>query len=176
MLQSARSPGSIVGPWCVVLLACACLLQGCKKAEDAVAGAAIAQVAGKGADVRRNGDTVAVQSGGAEIKVATAGDGTSVALPADFPGDVFIPSQRVVNSAMDMAGMKMVNLTTASQPAAVAADVGKAMQAQGWTREMAMQADGGSTLVYTKDERQAVYQMIKADGGGTQVAIRAGGD
>ena len=115
-----------------------------------------------------------VQAGDAEIKIATAEDGGSVALPADFPSDVFLPAQRAVNSAMDMGGMKMVNITTSALPAAVSADVEKAMQAQGWKREMAMQGEGSSTLIYTKDKRQAVYQMMKADGGGTQVAVRAG--
>ena len=48
------------------------------------------------------------------------------------------------------------------------------MQDQGWKREMAMQAGGGNTLMYSKDNRQVVYQMLKADEGGTQLAIRTG--
>jgi len=181
MLQPPRPSGSLFGPWCVTLLMGTCLLPGCSKSEDAVAEAATTQMTGKEAGVQRKGEMVTVQAGDAEIKVSASGDGTSgggtsVALPAGFPGDVFLPSQRVVNSAMDMAGLKMVNITTAAPPAAVAADIGKAMQAQGWTREMAMQADGGSTLVYTKDQRQAVYQMVSTDDGGTQVAVRAGSE
>ena len=39
---------------------------------------------------------------------------------------------------------------------------------------MAMQAGDGSTLVYSKDARQAVYQLAKSDGGGTQLAVRTG--
>jgi len=39
---------------------------------------------------------------------------------------------------------------------------------------MAMQAGDGSTLMYSKDKRQVVYQMLKADEGGTQLAIRTG--
>ena len=59
--------------------------------------------------------------------------------------------------------------------AQVSADVEKAMQAQGWKREMSMQSSADSaTLIYTKDKRQAVYQMIKADNGGTQLAVRTG--
>jgi hypothetical protein len=50
------------------------------------------------------------------------------------------------------------------------------MQGQGWKREMAMQAGGGNTLMYSKDKRQVVYQMLKADEGGTQLAIRTGED
>ena len=54
------------------------------------------------------------------------------------------------------------------------AEVEKSMQDQGWKREMAMQAGGGNTLMYSKDKRQVVYQMLKADEGGTQLAIRTG--
>ena len=174
MLQPATSRRFTTGLLCAALAAGITVLPACRKAEDSVAEAAIEQATGKNVDLQRDGDSMTVQAGDAEIKIATAEDGGSVALPADFPSDVFLPAQRAVNSAMDMGGMKMVNITTSALPATVSADVEKAMQAQGWKREMAMQGEGSSTLIYTKDKRQAVYQMMKADGGGTQVAIRAG--
>ena len=65
-------------------------------------------------------------------------------------------------------------MTTPQELAAVSADIEKSMQDQGWKREMAMQAGGGNTLMYSKDKRQVVYQMLKADEGGTQLAIRTG--
>ena len=53
----------------------------------------------------------------------------------------------------------------------------KAMQARGWKREMSMQSSANSaTLIYTKDKRQTVYQMMKADNGGTQLAVRTGSE
>ena len=70
--------------------------------------------------------------------------------------------------------MQMLNMTTPQEMAGVSADIEKSMQGQGWKREMAMQAGGGSTLMYSKDKRQVVYQMLKADEGGTQLAIRTG--
>jgi len=158
-----------------VLVAGMAATGGCQRAGEAVAERAIEQASGDKVDIEQHGDTVSIKTDGGEMKVATAQDGGSVALPADFPTDVFLPEQRAINSAMDMGGMKMVNVTTSAAPAVVSADVEKAMQAQGWKREMAMQAEGSSTLIYTKDQRQAVYQMMKADGGGTQLAIRAGG-
>jgi hypothetical protein len=90
---------------------------------------------------------------------------------------VFLPEHSVVNSAMDMAGMKMVNMTTDASSGDVSATIQKTMEAAGWKREMAMQAaEGSATLVYSKDKRQAVYQMLKGDKGGTQIAIRTGGE
>ena len=52
---------------------------------------------------------------------------------------------------------------------AVSGEVERAMKAQGWTREMAMQAGDGSTLVYRKDKRQAVYQIGAGDNGGSRL-------
>ena len=75
---------------------------------------------------------------------------------------------------MDMAGMQMVNLVTRAGVSALSADVERHMQAGGWKREMAMQADGSSTLMYSKDKRQVVYQLVKAEDGETQLAIRTG--
>lgn len=152
-------------------------LTACQKAADKVAEAAIERASGKKVDLDRDGGAMTIKTDEGEIKVATSQDGESVPLPADFPQDVFLPEHSAVNSAMDMAGMKMVNMTTDASTGDVSAMVQKSMEAQGWKREMALQAaEGSATLVYSKEKRQAVYQMVKVDGGGSQVAIRVGGD
>ena len=145
---------------------------GCKKAQDAAVETAIERATG--ARVEKDGDTMTIKTEQGEVKVATAEDGGTVAMPADFPKDVYLPADNKLASAMDMAGMQMLNMTTPQELAAVSADIEKSMQGQGWKREMAMQAGGGSTLMYSKDKRQVVYQMLKADEGGTQLAIRTG--
>ena len=75
---------------------------------------------------------------------------------------------------MDIAGAQMINLTTPQAMAETSAGVEKAMQSHGWKREMAMQAEGSNTLMYSKDKRQVVYQLVKSEEGGTQLAIRTG--
>ena len=145
---------------------------GCKKAQDAAVETAIERATG--AKVEKDGDTMTIKTEQGEVKVATAEDGGTVALPADFPKDVYLPADNKLASAMDMAGMQMLNMTTPQGLAKVSADIEKSMQGQGWKREMAMQAGDGSTLMYSKDKRQVVYQMLKADEGGTQLAIRTG--
>lgn len=145
---------------------------GCKKAQDAAVETAIERATG--ARVEKDGDTMTIKTEQGEVKVATAEDGGTVAMPADFPKDVYLPADNKLASAMDMAGMQMLNMTTPQEMAGVSADIEKSMQGQGWKREMAMQAGGGSTLMYSKDKRQVVYQMLKADEGGTQLAIRTG--
>ena len=145
---------------------------GCKKAQDAAVETAIERATG--AKVEQDGDTMTIKTEQGEVKVATAEDGGTVAMPADFPKDVYLPADNKLASAMDMAGMQMLNMTTPQDLAKVSADIEKSMQGQGWKREMAMQAGDGSTLMYSKDKRQVVYQMLKADEGGTQLAIRTG--
>ena len=51
------------------------------------------------------------------------------------------------------------------------------MQEQGWKREMSMQSSAdSSTLIFSKDNRQTVYQLVKAEDGGTQLAVRTGSE
>ena len=113
-------------------------LPGCKRAGEAIAEKAIEQASGDKVDIKQDGDTVSIKTEQGEMKVATAQDGGSVALPADFPTDVFLPEPRTVSSAMDMGGMKAVNIATSAALAQVSADVEKSMQGQGWKREMSM--------------------------------------
>lgn len=152
-------------------------LPGCRRAGEASAEKAIEHASGDKVDLHQEGDTVGIHSEQGEMTVAAAEDRGSVSLPADFPSDVFLPDQRTVSSAMDMGGMKAVNLATPDSLAQVSADVEKTMQAQGWKRDISMQPSAdSSTLIYSKDKRQTVYQLIKSGNGGTQVAVRTGGE
>lgn len=152
-------------------------LTACQKAAEKAAQAALERATGNKVDLDKDGGTMTIKSDEGELKVATSQDGQSVPLPEDFPKDVFLPEHSAVNSAMDMAGMKMVNMTTDASSGEVSATIQKTMEAEGWKREMAMQAaEGSATLVYSKDKRQAVYQMMKGDKGGTQIAVRTGGE
>ena len=152
-------------------------LTACPKAAEKMAEAALEKASGNKVDLKRDGDTMTIKTDEGEFKAAVSEDGESVPMPDDFPKDVFLPEKGKVNSAMDMAGMKMVNIITSASSSEISTEVQKSMEAQGWKREMAMQGEEGSaTFVYSKDMRQTVYQMMKNDGGGTQIAIRTGGE
>ena len=157
-----------------VAVAALLVAPGCKKAQDAALETAIEGATGNKVDVQKDGNEMTIKTEQGDLRIATAEDGGSVAMPANFPKDVFLPAENTLASAMDMGGMQMLNMTTPQELAAVSADIEKSMQGQGWKREMAMQAGDGSTLMYSKDKRQVVYQMLKADEGGTQLAIRTG--
>ena len=157
-----------------IALAALLVAPGCRKAQDAAMETAIESATGAKVDVDKDGNEVTIKTEQGDLRIATAEDGGSVAMPANFPKDVFLPADNTLASAMDMGGMQMLNMTTPQELAAVSADIEKSMQDQGWKREMAMQAGVGNTLMYSKDNRQVVYQMLKADEGGTQLAIRTG--
>ena len=111
----------------------------------------------------------------ADFAVATREDGEIVmTLPADFPADVFIPQPRTLGSVVEVAGMQMVNLTVPVGMRPLSGEIEETMRAGGWKREMALQADGGATLMYRKDQRQTVYLLAPGDAGGTQLAVRTG--
>ncbi|HMT38082.1 MAG TPA: hypothetical protein PKD02_05230 [Thermomonas sp.] len=159
-------------------LAALALATGCQKAQEkaqeTAMEAAIEQATGNKVDIEKDGNAVSIKTNEGDIKIASAAEGGTVALPDGFPGDLHLPAQRRIESAMDMAGMQMVNMQTDMTVAALSQEIEQAMQARGWKREMAMQAGDGSTLVYSKNARQAVYQLAKSDGGGTQLAVRTG--
>ena len=95
---------------------------------------------------------------------------TSVPISAEGLRAAELEANRIVWQDVPV----VITYPTPQELAAVSADIEKSMQDQGWKREMAMQAGGGNTLMYSKDNRQVVYQMLKADEGGTQLAIRTG--
>ena len=153
-------------------LVIASALPACKKAQDAAVESAIERATGSKVDIDKDGNSMTIKTEQGDVSITSAEDGGSVAMPAGFPTDIYLPEDHRVASAMDMAGMQMVNLATRAGVSALSADVESHMQASGWKREMAMQADGSSTLMYSKGTRQVVYQLIKAEDGGTQLAIR----
>ena len=154
---------------CVPLL----LLSACQRAQDAAVEAALERATGTELEVKDGGKQMTIKTEQGDLKIASAEAGGSVALPPDFPGDIYLPREHRVDSAIDMAGMQMVNLTSPAGLQPLYDEVGKSMTTQGWKREMTMQEEGGATLMYSKDERQVIYQLVKGDGG-TQVALRTG--
>ena len=163
-----------IRPLLAIALAALLVAPGCRKAQDVAIETAIENATGAKVDVHKDGNEMTIKTEQGDVRIATAEDGGTVAMPADFPKDVFLPTDKKLASAMDMGGMQMLNMTTPHGLASVSADIEKSMQDHGWKREMAMQAGGGNTLMYSKDKRQVVYQLLKADEGGTQLAIRTG--
>lgn len=109
---------------------------------------------------------------GAPRAAAASAGAASVALPPGFPTDIYLPAPYRIATAVDMAGMQMVNLVTPATADVVYAEADRLMQGRGWKRELAMQSGDGSTLAFRKEHRQVFYQLIPDQAGGTQLAVR----
>ena len=78
-------------------------------------------------------------------------------------------------SAMDMGGMQMLNMTTAAGTGRRVSPTSRSRcRARAGSARWRCRPAAAVTLMYSKDKRQVVYQMLKADEGGTQLAIRTG--
>lgn len=157
---------------CAFAITALIALPGCQKAAEKATEAALERAIGVKVDKEGNKTTIKTEQG--DVNITAADTSGSVTLPAGFPTDVLLPSQHKVASVVDMAGMQMLNLSTPQALTAVYADTDKGMQASGWKRDVAMQTGEGATLAFSKDKRQAFYQLAKSDDGGTQLAIRVG--
>ena len=90
-----------------------------EKAQEAAVEAALEHATGNKVDIDKDGQAVKIRTGEGEIHIASAGADGAVALPDGFPTDVYLPPERAIESAMDMAGIKMVNLATQAGVTAV---------------------------------------------------------
>ncbi len=157
---------------CLLAVSAIVVLPACKKAAEKATEAAIEHATGVKVD--RDGNQATIKTDKGDVHISTADTGGNVTLPATFPTDIVLPAQHKVASVVDMAGMQMVNMTTTQAVNTVYADTDKGMQAGGWKRDVAMQTGDGATLAFSKDKRQAFFQLAKSDDGGTQLAIRTG--
>ncbi len=138
----------------VVLLAAACS----KSPEERLGEAAIESASGEDVDIERNGEQVSIKTDEGEMKMSA---GESLPLPADFPRDVYLPVSYKVNSMMDMAPIRAINLTTSAKVADLFAAAGPAMKAQGFTQKMAIQqSTGHAMLSFEKDKRSVSLSFM----------------
>ena len=157
----------------IVLLsfAVAAAVIGCRKAQDSAAEAAIQAASGQRVEVERDGDKITYKT--EEGEVAMQG-GMNLPPPADFPKDVYLPKKYVVNSVMDMGGMRMVAMMAADPVPALFNAASESMQRQGWKQVTAMQhANGNAMLAFQKEQRHVSLSFnSNRQGAGTVVSVQ----
>jgi len=123
---------------------------GCQKVGQTAADAAIARATG--ANVDRDGELVTLRTAEGDVAIRT---GDSVALPEDFPQDVYLPAGYQVNSVMALQGVSMVSLTVPGEVSALLAEARRAMQARGWTQSMSAQHSADTAvLAFEKGDQE----------------------
>ena len=157
-------------PLLPVLLAGLVLLgSGCQNAADAAAEAAIERATGKQINVARDGDRLDIRGGDGAMSIA-AGDG--VALPTDFPGDVFLPASYDIDSVMDVGGARLVSLEAEGSVTSMFKAARTDMQRKGWSQTLAMQQADSAMLGFSHGEREATYTFTGRNGQQLMVGIQ----
>lgn len=135
---------------------------------------------GKVADPAAAVPDVAVEiddAGGATSYRTAAGevtitDGTAARLPVDFPRDVYLPADYVVESTLSMDEDLIVGLGVDEDVAALYAAARTGMAGEGWTETMAaLEHNGNGLLTFEKDDRSAVLSL-SGDGGHTSLGLQ----
>lgn len=147
-------------PMLLSCLALALSLAGCQKAADAAAEVAIERASGQQVRLDRDGNRMRISSGNGEDEVSIM-TGEGIALPADFPEDLYLPAGYDVSSVMDIGGARLLNLEC---PGAVAPTFEAArtmMQARGWSQTLAMQQADSAMLGFTHGAREATYTFTR---------------
>ena len=142
---------------------------GCHRAADAAAEVAIERASGQSVDVDRDGNRLRITTADGEIHVA-GGDG--MALPADFPDDLFLPARYAVISVMDVGGARLVSLESDGAVAAMFEAARAAMAGKGWSQTLAMQQPDSAMLGFSHDGREATYTFTRHTGGPLLVGIQ----
>ena len=109
---------------------------GCQRAADAATEAAIERASGQQVGIDRDGERLRITSADGEA-VITAGAG--VALPADFPDDLFLPPSYGITSVMDVGGARLVSLESDGAVASMFEAARASMAGKGWSQTLAMQ-------------------------------------
>ena len=142
-------------------------LAGCQRAENRLTEATIERAVQGRATVERDGGQGALRT--ADGLSMRAGD--SLPLPADFPGDVYLPADYAVNSVMDLHGVSMVSLSAPGEVSSLFEAARDGMRAQGWTQTLSAQHSvDAAMLAFEKPaegaRRSATLSFNRHNGGG----------
>ena len=147
-------------------------LAGCQRADNRLADATIERALQGRAAAERDGDAVASRAaeGGPSTRA-----GESLPLPADFPGDVYLPADYAANSVMDLHGVSMVSLSAPGDVSTLFKAARDGMRAQGWTQTLAAQHSvDAAMLAFEKPaegERRGATLSFNRHNGGDQVIV-----
>lgn len=142
---------------------------GCQRAADAATEAAIERASGQQVGIDRDGERLRITSADGEA-VITAGAG--VALPADFPDDLFLPPSYGITSVMDVGGARLVNLESDGAVASMFEATRASMAGKGWSQTLAMQQADSAMLGFSHGDREATYTFSRHSGGPLMVGIQ----
>ncbi|HSR65741.1 MAG TPA: hypothetical protein VLM17_09110 [Xanthomonadaceae bacterium] len=155
----------------VLLLAVlACTAAACGKSPgERVAEAAVSAASGQKVSVDKDGGQVTFKTDQGDVRVSS---GDAATLPATFPKDVHLPPGYKVESAMQSADAIILGLAVPGDLARLAGDTERAMAADGWKQQTAMQSGQGKLYMYEKDKRSAMISLAQGDDGQVRMGVQ----
>lgn len=156
----------------VAALSLALVLGACGKSpEEKAAELAIKAATGGDATVERDGDatkmTVQTDQGAMTVQ-----SGEGLRVPADFPGDLYLPAGYKVENVTQIGPMSSVVLGLPGSPQAMAQEITGKMAAGGWQTAMSMQHGDGAMVSFSKDKRSATYSLSPSQDGKLTLSVQ----
>src|SRR5690606_28481365 len=151
-------------------LAAALMVSACgESAEEAAAErtaeAALAAITGHDVEIDDDGETISYRTEEGQV---TMTGGSSAQLPGNFPDDVFLPSDYVVESTLAMNDDLFIGLRVRDDVPALYAAAREAMAEEGWSETMAaLENNANGLLSFEKDDRVVVLSLAREDDGTT---------
>lgn len=173
MRTSQHRPRATARRIAALALATLALLAGCGKSPgDALAEKALSAIAsqqsGKKVEVKKDGDSMVIQTEQGTISMA---GGDNLKLPADFPVDVYLPKDYTVTAVLDMGNARNIGLRVPAAPGSLFEAAKASMKTQGWEAMMAMQGADGGLLTFRKGSRMTSFTFGQ-DGEATAMNVQ----
>lgn len=132
---------------------------------EAAAEAALAAAGAQDVEIDEDGESVSYRTEEGEVTI-TGGEAAS--LPGDFPDDVYLPVDYVVESTLAMNADLFVGLAVDEAVPALYASARESMAGHGWTETMAaLENNENGLLTFEKDDRSAVVSLSRGEEGTT---------
>mgnify|MGYP001435626532 CR=1 FL=1 len=148
------------------LMSATLVLSGCKKASEKLTDKLIEKSlksSGAGdAKVDVANGKVSIKTDKGQMEMST---GESVALPADFPKDIYVIKGAKIQTAMKTPEGHMLQLSVERAKEKIAESYVSEMKAQGWTSDASMDMGETSTRLFKKDNRQVAVMISQKDSG-----------
>ena len=159
-IQPFRAAALAIGAF-VLLSQVACA----ERAGEAAAEAALEASGAQDVEIDEDGESISYRTEQGEVTIT---GGESASLPADFPEDVYLPDDYVVESTLAMNADLFVGLAVEEDVPSLYAAARESMASHGWTETMAaMENNDNGLLTFEKDDRGAVLSMSREDEGTT---------
>lgn len=122
-------------------------------------------------DVRVDPEAGTIRYRNDDGEVAVAG-GAAAALPRDFPDDVFLPADYIVDSTLAMNRELFIGLGVREDVPSVYAAAREAMSAHGWSETLAVLENSDNGLLsFEKGDRGAILSFSR-DGARTRMGLQ----